>query len=149
MKPLFQELFEYLHHYNNKVINLFLEERFISEKAIVLLNHTINAHQIWNARIMNKPNAIGVWDIRPTTVLIVQNEENYKSSLQIIDDYSISNIIAYTSSEGKKYKNSIQDILFHIINHSTYHRGQIMADYKKEGGNPISSDYIIYKRLNL
>lgn len=148
MKPLFKELFEYSHHHNDKVIKLFFEERFISERAIVLLNHTINAHQIWNARIMNKPS-VGVWDTRTTTSLITQNEENYKSSLQIIDNYSPSNIIAYTSSEGKRYKNSIQDILFHIINHSTYHRGQIMADYKKEGGNPISSDYIIYKRLNL
>jgi uncharacterized damage-inducible protein DinB len=47
---------------------------------------------------------------------------------------------------GDTYTNSVQEILFHIINHSTYHRGQIMAQLRESGLEAISTDYIFYKR---
>ncbi|MBK6400170.1 MAG: hypothetical protein IPF75_18440 [Bacteroidetes bacterium] len=52
MKAFFKELFEYSHHYNQKLIELLTENSDrVSEKSIQLMNHTINAHQIWNSRI--------------------------------------------------------------------------------------------------
>lgn len=40
----------------------------------------------------------------------------------------------------------IQQILFHIANHFTHHRGQIISDLRQNGIEPRISDYIFYKR---
>jgi uncharacterized damage-inducible protein DinB len=37
-------------------------------------------------------------------------------------------------------------MLFHIVNHSTNHRGQIAVDFKSNGITPLGLDYIHYKR---
>lgn len=65
MKKFFKELFEYTYHYNDKVIDsLLTTDVEVPEKALQLINHTINAQQIWNARIkeehctVNEPNPI-------------------------------------------------------------------------------------------
>ena len=146
MKTFFKELFDYTYHYNNEVIASLIENSDIYEKSVLLLNHTINAHEIWNARIMNKKPVVAVWEIRPIEQLQEQNKVNYECSLQIIETYDFNDIIQYINSKELAFENSVKDILFHIINHSTYHRGQIASYYKQEGGTPIISDYVMYKR---
>ncbi len=148
MKSFFKDTFHYTFHYNNEVITSFLEDnkRIVSEKLLQLLNHTINAHEIWNARIMGEKPDIGVWGIRPTASLSEQNKINYENSLKIVDTFDLERIIQYTNSKGQPFENSVKDILFHVINHSTYHRGQIASYYKQKGGIPLISDYIFYKR---
>ncbi|MCF8317339.1 MAG: hypothetical protein K9I02_01220 [Haliscomenobacter sp.] len=55
-------------------------------------------------------------------------------------------IINYSNSKGQLFSNSIQDMLFHIINHSTYHRGQVATEFKRQGLEPLVTDYIFFKR---
>lgn len=42
----------------------------------------------------------------------------------------------------------IKDIMFHIVNHSTYHRAQIATELKDHGIEPLKTDYILYKRAH-
>lgn len=148
MKSYFKELFDYTYHHNREIILLTTArtDAAINEKHILLLNHTINAHEIWNLRIKDCDCKTGVWEIRTAAQIEKQNHINYKTTLEIIENTDFEKVISYTNSKGHHYTNIIKDILFHIINHSTYHRGQIMANYKQEGGTPLVSDYIFYKR---
>lgn len=148
MKPFFKELFEYTFRTNESVIELLIttDEVVPNERLVLLVNHTINAHEIWNSRILGNSCSTGVWDIRPADSLKKQNELNYQETLRILNDISLYAEITYKNSKGSTYQNSVHDILFHIINHSTYHRGQIASYYKQEGGNPLVTDYIFYKR---
>jgi uncharacterized damage-inducible protein DinB len=147
MTGFFKEMFEYTYHFNLEIINLLKGGEIHPEKALRLLNHTLNAHEIWNTRILQKTPAVGVWDIRPFEMLESINADNYQQTLNILDSYEFDNNITYTTSRGEPFTNTIQDILFHIINHSTYHRGQIATDCKEHGITPLVSDYIFYKRL--
>jgi uncharacterized damage-inducible protein DinB len=47
---------------------------------------------------------------------------------------------------GDSYQNKIEDILIHVGNHGTYHRGQIAMLLREKGYNPVSTDYILYDR---
>lgn len=146
MKEEFKELFEYTHHFNKKVIELISENKEkSSEKAIKLLNHTINANQIWNARINNE-SQFEVWQINNWDDLLKLNDDNYSNTLKIINNFDIYSEIEYKNSKGESFSNTIKDILFHVINHSTYHRAQIATELKQNGIEPIISDYIFYKR---
>lgn len=146
MKEEFKELFEYNYYFNEKLILLISENsNSISEKFFKLLNHLINAQQIWNARIKNEKE-FDVWQINNWNIILNMNNENYSKTLNIINEINIENTIEYTNSKGIKFSNKIKDILFHVINHSTYHRAQIATELKVCGIEPINTDCIFYKR---
>lgn len=147
MKQFFIELFDYNHQCNLKLWKAFVENQDkVSEKAIKLFNHLLNAHQIWNSRILQKEILTAVWEIHPLNELEKIDITNYNQSLEIIKKMNTDEVIYYTNTKGQKFSNNIRDILFHIINHSTYHRGQIASDFRQSGLEPIVTDFIVYKR---
>mgnify|MGYP003613227828 CR=1 FL=1 len=147
MKENFQDYLEYNQHFNRSLIQNYLENKMIwSEKSKSLLNHILNAHQIWNARIFND-NQFEVWQINSEDLLLKINSENFSNSYKILEKRELNDIVNYKNSKGTKFENSIQEILFHFSNHSTYHRGQIAMLLKETGLEPLNTDYIFYKRF--
>jgi uncharacterized damage-inducible protein DinB len=53
----------------------------------------------------------------------------------------------YKSTEGKAYSNVLSDMLLHLVNHSSYHRGQITTLLRQSGCVPQSTDFIRFIRL--
>jgi len=147
MKEHFQDLLKYNQHFNQSLIQNYLENKLVwGEKSKSFLNHILNAHQIWNARILND-DQFEVWQINADDSLIKINSENIINSSKILDERESNEIITYQNSKGNKFTNSIQEIFFHFINHSTYHRGQIALLMKEAGLEPFNTDYIFYKRF--
>ncbi len=146
MDLFFREILEYTYIFNERVIDALLIAIAPPEKSVTLINHTINAQQIWNARIEKKSSPVGVWLIRPLHELKIINFENYQKSLAIVAACNFDEKISYSNSTGKAYENTVRDMMFHAINHSTYHRGQIATDFKLNGIAPLSADYIFYQR---
>lgn len=150
MKSFFKELFEYTFHFNEMVLDSLIKiNEDIPEKVLQLINHTINAQEIWNVRIEEKLSTTDVWAIRPMNILKEINKINYQNSLYIIDNFDFERKIKYTNSKGQSFENTIRDMLFHIINHSTYHRAQIATYCKLDNITPLVTDYIFYKREDL
>ncbi len=147
MKQFLKELFEYNHYVNQKLGDIFVTyPNNTTEKSIKLYNHLLNAHQIWNNRIESKHLAFGVWQIHPMQNCKNIDRLNYQNSLFIIDKLDLDNKISYTNTKGEDFSNSIRDMLFHIINHSTYHRAQIATEFKHHDLDALNTDYIFFKR---
>ena len=53
----------------------------------------------------------------------------------------------YTTMDGKAYSNVLSDMLVHLANHSSYHRGQIATLLRQAGAVPQSTDFILFIRL--
>ncbi|MDF2552500.1 MAG: damage-inducible protein DinB [Chryseobacterium sp.] len=146
MKDKLIDLFEYTYHFNKEMIKTISENiSKADEKAISLINHTLNAQQIWNSRILNE-KSFEVWQINPFESLNEINHQNYLKSIGIIKNSDFDKRIEYHNSRGAKFENTVFEILFHAVNHSTYHRGQINSLLKQNGIKPILTDYIFYKR---
>lgn len=147
MKGNFQDYLEYNQHFNQILIQNFLENTSVwNEKSKSLLNHILNAHQIWNARIINQ-NKFEVWQINADDSLMKINSENFITTSKILTERELNEVINYKNSKGIEFENSIQEIFFHFINHSTYHRGQLAMLMKQVVLEPINTDYIFYKRF--
>ena len=147
MKSFFLDKFEYNYAANQKIIALIQAyPNAYSEKAGVLIGHTINAHSIWNHRIQGALSPLGVWDVFKIQELAKLDTQNHLHSQSHIDMYDLDSEVNYSNSEGKAFSSEIATILFHIINHSTYHRGQLITELKLRGVPPISLDYIFFKR---
>lgn len=147
MNSFFKELFAYSRHCNQEWLKLLLSQpAAATEKTVKLMSHLINAHHIWNSRIQSKQSTYGVWDLHTIGSMEEIDSDNYQQSLDILDKIDIEVPIRYTNSRGETFTNSGRDILFHIVNHSTYHRAQIASELKSKGVTPLATDYIFYKR---
>jgi uncharacterized damage-inducible protein DinB len=146
MKEKLVDLFEYTYHSNDKMIRLISENiSKIDSKTISLINHTLNAQQIWNSRILGE-TSFEVWQVNPFEHLEEINHVNFRKSIEIVEKFDLDQKIKYQNSKGTIFENSIFEMLFQAINHSTYHRGQINTLLKQNGIKPLLTDYIFYKR---
>ena len=148
MQPEFlKTLFNYHHQCNQKLAAAYMErQEQVSERSVKLFSHVLNAHHIWNSRIRGTKPACAVWDVQQVEVFLGLDLQNYEDSLQILEQYDLGETVTYRTSTNQEFSNAIGDILFHVINHSTYHRGQIASDFKQQGIAPLVTDYIFWKR---
>lgn len=150
MKDFFQELFAYNQHCNSQFLEVFERNpATLSERAEKLMSHVLNAHHIWNHRILGKPGSFGVWEIHPVENLRSFAESNHWMSLELLEQVDLNATIHYSNTQGKQFHNQVRDIHFHLINHSNYHRGQIARELKQHGLEAPVSDFIIYQREKL
>jgi uncharacterized damage-inducible protein DinB len=117
----------------------------LSREVLRLWSHTINAHQIWNSRILHEP-PLGVYDVHTIQEAAKIDIENQKISLDIINHRDLDEVIHYANTAGKEFENTIRDILFHISNHTTHHRAQVARLLREAEILPPASDYIFYRR---
>lgn len=147
MKHFFGELFEYNYHANQKLIDIMMANQdMLSEKAIKLMSHVLNAHHIWNKRISKATETFKVWQEQPATDWKEVDKQNFEDSLAALSSTELAEPVAYVNSQGQAFTNSVRDILFHVLNHCNYHRAQIATELKNAGVTPPVTDYIFYKR---
>lgn len=150
MKKTIANLLEYNRHANQMIIRAFVEDGFRAEEGIRLFSHLINAHHTWLARMQEKPPMFDIWEIHVINSFLQVDQKNHDAShalLKIIPDPDAD--IQYSNSQGKTYRSSYQDIFLHIINHSSYHRGQLTRMMREAGFVPPNTDYIFYRREQL
>src|SRR5690606_31274096 len=149
MKEKIKDLLDYNYQMNHKLIQLFIEnESKTDARTTSLLSHILNAQQVWNSRILGQI-PFGVWQLNPTNQLEEINQSVYHKSLEIIRNTALDNVIHYKNSQGNSFTNSVCDILLHIVNHATYHRGQIATAFRVQGIEPLATDYIFHRREEL
>lgn len=55
--------------------------------------------------------------------------------------------VAYTNMKGDPYSSTVEEILYHVVNHGTYHRGQIITLLRDCGVTQlVSTDLIAWFR---
>lgn len=143
----FKDMFDYHHHFNQKLadqLNGILTS--LPQRTVPLFSHSINAHQIWNGRIRKSTNLLAVHEIHTLEQCKKLDRANYLETIDILSECDPDAQIFYKNSKGIEFTNSIQQILFHISNHFSHHRGQIISDIRQSGTAPLITDYIFHKR---
>lgn len=148
MKAFFNQLFDYNFYCNKKLIEeCGALENKLPQKSMELFSHILNAHDLWNARILGKTPNYDVFEIHQPAQWGDIHYENQRSSFGIVTNTEdFDQRVDYQNTEGRLFITTVQDILFHIINHSTHHRGQISINFRENGLEPLPADYIEYKR---
>lgn len=122
MKEYFLKLFNYNEWANNQVIKKILNERFNDEETIKLFSHLISVQRMWLDRLLNKTIDYDVWQVYMPERFITLSKENNKDWIKLLEmqsEESITRIVKYTNTKGISYENSIEDIVTHVINHSS------------------------------
>jgi uncharacterized damage-inducible protein DinB len=147
VKVFFNQLFDYNFYCNKKLIEACGAMNNVPEKSKEVFCHILNAHHMWNARIMGNEATFTAFQAHEIEDWGDIHYENQRSSFEITTNAEdFEKRIDYENTEGRLFITNLQDILFHIINHSAHHRGQISIDFRQNDIEPIPFDYINYKR---
>ncbi|HMP98402.1 MAG TPA: DinB family protein [Cyclobacteriaceae bacterium] len=147
MKEYYINLFEYNYWANSRIILLLQKEKVRDEKILTLMGHTLAADITWLSRIKPLDGAYGLWRKYTIEELVEMQDFASKHWLDYIrSSNSLEESIQYKNTKGDVYVSRISNILTHVVNHATYHRGQIALLLRQNGFTPVDTDYIIYER---
>ncbi len=52
--------------------------------------------------------------------------------------------IAYTNTSGQRFVYALWQQMAHVVNHSSYHRGQVTTLLRQLGAEPVTTDFLAY-----
>ncbi|NRA68301.1 MAG: DinB family protein [Pseudobacteriovorax sp.] len=56
----------------------------------------------------------------------------------------LSRLVSFRFIGGDPYEMTVSDILFHVVNHGSYHRGHVVAILNLAGDQPLPTDYPVF-----
>ena len=77
------------------------------------------------------------------------NLENYQVTLNILNDRDLHELIVYRNSSGNQLKSAILYFLFHVMNHFSNYKRQIISGIAQIEANPTLPDYSFYTNEEL
>lgn len=119
-------------------------------RAVQVFAHMLLARRVWLARLQGGQHQVRDWF--PTLPLDELRQmartldADWLAYLDACNPNALDAECNYVSSEGVGYSSQIRDILTHVYNHSTYHRGQLARLVSECGGQRASTDYILLTR---
>ena len=82
---------------------------------------------------------------------VAQFEARWEGIKKGLEDYvrspdlgDLERIIEYRNIQGKHFRYPLRALLQHVVNHSTYHRGQVATQLRELGAKPLSTDLLRY-----
>ena len=134
---------------NMRVLEMLRNCPRVEPQAHALFSHMLAAEHVWLCRLQGNTPDIAIWPelgLDECERLIEMNVAGYKEYLKGCTPETWDSIIAYRTTKGQDFKTPVSDILMHVLNHGTYHRGQVTAAVKRSGGEVLDTDYIIFVR---
>ena len=114
-----------------------------------LFAHCQIALKVWVTRIREDRREFSIWPdltLDECENLINENETTYAELLADPPEDFLSRKVSYTNQHGLSYETVVGDILWHVITHGGYHRGQVAKLLRESGEEPVNTDYITYVR---
>jgi uncharacterized damage-inducible protein DinB len=71
-------------------------------------------------------------------------EANYQAFIGTLSDESLEKVITYTNTRGEVWKYPLAEMIQHVMNHSTYHRGQVTTMLRQLGAEVTPLDLLVF-----
>jgi uncharacterized damage-inducible protein DinB len=116
------------------------------------LGHIVGAEWVWLRRWLGEsPSAAPSWvgesslpELRARLATLEAERESYLAGLT---DEDLLRVVEYRTLGGQASADPLAGLLRHVVNHSTYHRGQVATQLRQLGVAPPGTDLITYLRL--
>lgn len=108
--------------------------------------HIYEIDRSWFARINGKEVELDAAMFTTASGAVTSLSKLHSMMLHYFNNSDSSLAITYHNSTGANFENTLDDLLVHLANHGTYHRGNITAMLHSLGHKSISTDYIYYLR---
>jgi uncharacterized damage-inducible protein DinB len=145
-----QFLFEYDRWANARMfeaVDTLNDEQFANVRE--MLAHIIGVEWIWFQRCNGvNPRSLPEWMENATRESLRTQlgavEREWQEYLGALNDDDLSRVVDYVQLAGQTGSRKLVHLLQHVVNHSTYHRGQVATRIRETGGIPLGTDFLIF-----
>jgi uncharacterized damage-inducible protein DinB len=107
------------------------------------LVHIFQGDRVWLSRVSGAPRStLGdpseTWTIDSLQSAWVDVHLGWIDWAGSLDD--VERMLDYVNLAGKANRLALWEIVFHVVNHGTYHRGQVTTMLRQLGYSPVSTD---------
>ena len=118
------------------------------------LVHVYAADRVWLGRIEGNPPARFIVPEQDMHLTVLQNDwpallERWKQWGARLTEDSIQRDISYKDTKGNAFVTPVWQIVLHVVNHGTHHRGQVSGFLRAMGHIPPPLDLMVYYKKDL
>lgn len=145
-----QRLIEIINNLSDEDINKEISSSFPS--IYKTLAHLWDVESIWWQRM--KLSEVQVWQsdvfkgslMELTNNLLTQSKQ-WKEWIEIATEAALQHEFIYRNSKKDQFKQPVHEMLLHLFNHQSYHRGQLITMFRQCGQTNIpNTDLISFLR---
>nr|WP_242692179.1 DinB family protein [Aridibaculum aurantiacum] len=129
-----------------------VQEVFSSFNSLHLtLSHMWYAESIWWQRLKLVENpqkiAVDVLEVEATCNGLLKQSRQWEEWVNKSTEAALAHEFVYRNSKKEQFKQPVSQVLLHMFNHATYHRGQLVTMLRNLGVEKIpSTDFIEFSR---
>ena len=114
--------------------------------------HMWDAEAAWWQRIqlaeqLQMPSAVSTPSIKELAEGLSAQGKLWKEYTSGLQSHAFDHVISYRNSKKEEFKQPVWEILLHVFNHGTYHRGQIVTMLRNLGVTEVpGTDFVLFLR---
>lgn len=114
--------------------------------------HLLDAENIWWQRIklqekISRPSLNFNGSMKDLRAEVTKQDKLWQEWISNINEHGLQHEFIYMNSKKERFKQPVFQMLLHLFNHSTYHRGQIVTMLRQLGVEKIPvTDFIEWSR---
>lgn len=145
-----QRIFDVVKSLNNDLLNQSIASSFPS--VIKTLLHIYDAESIWWQRLklvehITRPSESSYSSIHDIVSQISAIDNKWLEWISSANEAAIVHVFAYQNSKKEQFKQPVFQMILHLFNHTTYHRGQLVTMFHQLNVTKIpSTDFIEWSR---
>ena len=118
----------------------------------LLLLHMWDAESIWWQRmklqeVITAPSMNFKGNARDVGAALMHQDRLWESWVMNANESALTHVFFYRNSKKEQFKQPVYQVLLHLFNHSTYHRGQFVHALRQIGLEKIpATDFIVWIR---
>lgn len=123
-----------------------------SERSVLgTLVHVFAADRIWLWRLAGGGESPGFVADADYSLAVLQNDwpalqERWRLWAAGLTDASTERLVDYKDLKGNAHRQPLWQLVLHVVNHGTHHRGQVSGMLRAMGRVPPPLDLIVYYR---
>lgn len=149
MKKYFLKLYNYNYWSNKRALGAIQKQQVSDAKILQLMGHVLAAQYLWLHRIKGLPAPdVKLWGDYSLERLLDMAEDVGKKWIEFVERTdNFDRELTYRNYTNDPYTNNVENIMIHLVNHSSYHRAQVAMLMRQKGYEPINTDFITYDRV--
>jgi len=120
------------------------------ESILGTLAHIYMADRIWYKRVIEPELQMPPMAEMATREALMgewqELQERWEAWADSATDADIDRIVIYTMRDGSPGETPASQLVLHVVNHATLHRGQVVGMLRQLGVKPPNTDFFFYLR---
>jgi uncharacterized damage-inducible protein DinB len=115
---------------------------------LATIGHILGSERVWLSRFVGNPGHLPALSSYDSLQAVREGFEEYwpefESYLASLDVAGLELGLTWTNTKGVTRTQPVYRLLLHFVNHSSYHRGQLVTMLRQLGYTPVGTDMVYY-----